>query len=36
MAQQVKFYSVAVSDTKPTDGNGIIFVDNGDASVIDI
>ena len=30
MAQQVKFYSVAASDTKPTAGNGIIFVDNGE------
>lgn len=30
MAQQVKFYSVAASDTKPKGGNGIIFVDNGE------
>ena len=30
MAQQVKFYSVAASDTKPTAANGIIFVDNGE------
>ena len=30
MAQQVKFYSVATGDTKPTDDNGIIFVNNGE------
>ena len=30
MAQQVKFYSVAAEETKPTDGNGIIFVGNGE------
>lgn len=30
MAQQVKFYSIAATDAKPDNPNGIIFVNNGE------